>query len=281
MDKLLMFLSKGVRHMLMQINIDIDKLQEIRIRVNCPLIIIYNNIECIVDIENGLLGGFSPYIVDITDVRETMEFVSNYSMYAYEDDIRQGFITVQGGHRIGFAGKIICENNVIKTIKNISFINVRISHQVKGCADTIMNEIINGDEVLHTLLVSPPRRGKTTLLRDIVRQISSGASNISPHNVVVIDERSEIAACYQGIPQNDVGIRTDVLDCCPKVKGMMMAVRTMAPEVIAIDELGSEQDIEAVKYAINCGCKIIATAHGNSIEDIPYADIFEKVITIE
>jgi stage III sporulation protein AA len=131
---------------------------------------------------------------------------------------------------------------------------------------------------LHTLIISPPCCGKTTLLRDIIRLISDGGKDRAGLTVGVVDERSEIGACYMGVPQNDLGIRTDVLDCCPKAKGMLMLIRAMSPRVIAVDEVGSKEDIEAIEYVINCGCKLIATVHGNSLLDVKGKPLLKKLI---
>ena len=208
------------------------------------------------------------YLVTRDALKETLDYMSSYSLYAFEEEIRQGFITIQGGHRIGIAGKIITDGHGIRSMKFISFINVRLSHQVKGCAGTVLPYLYDRDMIFHTLIVSPPRCGKTTLLRDIIRQVSNGSREHAGLTIGVIDERSEIGACYQGIPQNELGIRTDILDCCPKAQGMMMLIRSMAPEVVAVDEIGGENDLEALRYVMNCGCRILATVHGNSMEDI-------------
>jgi len=263
--------SLKLRTVFAKLNIDYDKLQEIRLRINAPLLIIYGNREAFVTEDAALVSDPSKaIIVTKNEIRETMEYISNYSMYAFEDEIRQGFITVSGGHRIGIAGKIILENDMIKSMKHISFINVRLAHQVKGCADKVLPYVVNQQmkDIYHTLIISPPRCGKTTLLRDLIRQISDGNDFLEGRSVGVVDERSEIGACYMGVPQNELGIRTDVLDCCPKAKGMMMLIRSMSPQVIAVDEIGSKEELEAIDYVIGCGAKLIATVHGSSIEDI-------------
>lgn len=176
--------------------------------------VIYKNTEYGIDSCGRLLKkGAENQAVIVTpeDIKETMALVSNYSLYAYEDEIRQGYITIKGGHRVGIAGKTVLENERVKTIQYISFMNIRLSHQVKGCANQVLPYIINEGRLCHTLIISPPCCGKTTMLRDIIRQVSESGQSVG-----VVDERSEIAACYLGIPQNELGIRTDVLDGCPK-----------------------------------------------------------------
>lgn len=279
-NEILKIFSVDLRKIIAHLELDYEKLQEIRLRVNGPLIIIYDNKEFFISKDSRLCGlQKDAYMVSLNEIRETMEYISNYSLYAYEDEIRQGFITIQGGHRVGIAGKTILENDRIKNIKHISFINIRLSHQIKGCANKILPYIVNDTEdIYHTLIISPPRCGKTTLLRDVIRQLSNGQSNLPGVTVGVIDERSEIGACYMGVPQNELGIRTDILDCCPKASGMMMLIRSMSPRIIAVDEVGSREDIEAIEYVINCGCKLIATVHGNSIEDLKNKPILSRLV---
>jgi len=278
-NELYKIFSLKMRNIIASLSIDYDKLQEIRLRVNAPLMIVYDNKEFLVSQYGSLINqAGEAYIVEHNEIRETMEYISNYSLYAYEDEIRQGFITIQGGHRVGIAGKIILEDEKIKSIKYISFINIRLSHQVKGCADKVIPYIQADKDLYHTLIISPPRCGKTTLLRDIIRQISNGNGENEGVNIGVVDERSEIAACHLGIPQNDLGIRTDVLDCCPKAGGMLMLVRSMSPKMIAVDEIGSREDLEAIEYVINCGCKLIATVHGNSIDDLKTKPVLRRLV---
>lgn len=270
-DELLKIFSLKLRTILGKLNIEFDKLQEIRLRMNSPLIMIYSNRETFVTEDAKLVD--SPHkAIQITknEIRETMEYISNYSLYAFEDEIKQGFITINGGHRIGITGKTIIEDDTIKGMKHISFINIRLAHQVKGCADRVLPYLVEKQcgGIFHTLIISPPRCGKTTLLRDIIRQLSDGSEHLPGMSIGVVDERSEIGACYMGTPQNELGIRTDILDCCPKAKGMMMLIRSMSPQIIAVDEIGSKDDLDAIDYVIGCGCKIIATVHGSSIEDI-------------
>lgn len=271
LDELLKIFSINLRTLLSKVDLDFELLQEIRLRVNAPLFLIYDNKEFFVSDDSKLINKKeNAFYINKNEIKETMEYISNFSFYAFEDEIKQGFITITGGHRVGITGKVILDDDKLRGMKYISFINIRLSHQVKGCADKIMPYIYNetGKECYHTLIISPPRCGKTTLLRDLIRQLSDGDEHHSGMVVGVVDERSEIGACYMGIPQNDLGIRTDILDCCPKAKGMMMLIRSMSPQVIAVDEVGSSDDINAIEYVMNCGSKLIATVHGDSIEDI-------------
>lgn len=280
-DELLKIFSLNLRTILTKLNLNYELLQEIRLRINAPLLVIYDNNEYYVTASSELCEDSQDvYIISKSEIKETMEYISNYSLYAFEEELKQGFITITGGHRIGIAGKAVLEENKIKSIKHISFINIRLSHQVKGCADKVLPYIMDekGSDCYHTLIISPPRCGKTTLLRDVIRQLSDGDRDRPGLSVGVVDERSEIGACYMGTPQNDLGIRTDVLDCCPKAKGMLMLIRSMSPRIIAVDEVGSVEDIEAIEYVMNCGCKLIATVHGNSIDDIKNKPILGKLV---
>ena len=260
-------LGKRVRDAIERRKISYDRLQEIRLRIGKPIIVIAGNVEWIMR-----------EVIEKEEFMEILEYICKYSLYAFENELKQGFITIEGGHRVGISGQVYVEHGEVKNFKNISSMNIRISHEVLHCADRILPYITQENEVLNTLIVSPPRCGKTTLLRDLVRQVSDGNSFIKGCTVGVVDERSEIGGCYLGIPQNQVGMRTDVLDACPKSKGMMMLVRSMSPNVIAVDELGGAEDVHAMEYAMNCGCKFIATVHGSSMEEIRKKPLFETLV---
>lgn len=278
-DELIKIFSMNMRAPLVKLQLDYEKMQEIRLRINKPIAIVWNGKELFLTKEGETTKNpLEAMIVRKNDLKETIEYIANYSLYAFEDELKQGFITIQGGHRVGIAGKTVLEHNQVKSIKYISCINVRISHEIKGCGNKVIPYIVKDDSICHTLIVSPPRCGKTTLLRDLIRQISDGTRVISGKTVGVVDERSEIGGSYLGIPQNDVGIRTDILDCCPKAVGMMMLIRSMSPEIIAIDEIGSNEDVHAIETAIYCGCKIIATIHGDSMEDMKRKPLFRELV---
>ena len=271
--------SGNIRRRLEKCRLDHGQVYEIRLRVYNPCIILYKGEEYFLG-QDGILTREAGRAYGVTeeDIRETMEHIAGYSLYAFEEEIRQGYLTVQGGHRVGVAGKAVMDGEHIRSMKYISYINVRISHQVKGCASFLMPYIRMDESICHTLIISPPRCGKTTMLRDMIRQISNGDGHHPGMTVGVVDERSEIGGSYQGVAQNDLGIRTDVLDCCPKAEGMMMLIRSMSPAVVAVDELGDYRDIHAIEAVVNCGCKLMATVHGDSIKDLQQKPLFERLM---
>lgn len=268
-----------LRKMFQELAIQFEGLQEIRLRIGAPVLFRYWGREYFL----GTLGGMSrdsrsAYCITREELQEAVEYISNYSLYAYEEELRQGYLTVRGGHRIGIAGKIILDNRQVKSIGNITCLNVRLAHEVPGCGEEVLPALFQNGELCHTLIVSAPRQGKTTLLRDLVRLLSYGSPEMPGRTVGVVDERSEIGACYRGEPQNDLGYRTDILDACPKVEGMMLLVRSMAPEVIAVDEIGSREDVEAMEYVINSGVKLLATVHGNGMDDVKSKPVLGRLV---
>lgn len=286
-DEILKIFPRDLRSLLGQVPAEFEEIQEIRLRAGRPLFMVCGGREYAVSGQGRLMEpgqASDPYLVTQAQLRETVEFMGNYSLYAAEEELRQGFITIQGGHRIGVAGRTLADRQGVRLMKFISFINVRVAHQVRGCADGIMGRLYGRPEhgqpagFLNTLVISPPRCGKTTLLRDMIRQISEGRPGTAGMTVGVVDERSELGACYQGVPQNDLGPRTDVLDCCPKAQGMMMLVRSMSPQVVAVDEIGSVEDVEAIDYIRSCGCSLAATVHGSSLDDMMRKPVLGRLV---
>ena len=268
-DEIIKLLPLDIRKLFKFCDIEFSKLQEIRLRVNMPIMILYDSMEYFISCRGEMTKERkNGYRVSCAQIKEAMVYISNYSRYAFEEEIRQGFITVEGGHRVGVAGKIIWDSGKIRNISYISFINIRVSHEVIGCARGVMRYLRDESEFFNTLIISPPRCGKTTLLRDIVRIAADGSEIDRGMTVGIVDERSEIGACHLGCPQNNIGCRTDVLDGCPKSQGMMMMVRSMAPEIVAVDEIGSKDDAAAIEYVMNCGINVIAPVHGLDMDEV-------------
>ncbi|WP_106768092.1 stage III sporulation protein AA [Paenibacillus faecalis] len=253
-----------------------EGLEEVRIREGRPLEINMGGKFHFVSRSGDLvMRSEKAYKPTREDGHRLLDLISNHSLYTMEEELRKGFITIPGGHRIGLTGRTVLSGGKVEHIRDISGFNVRIAKEIKGAADEILPYLLDTKKkkVLHTLILSPPQHGKTTLIRDIARQISSGTwgkSNIRwpGMKVGIVDERSEIAGCQRGVPGFDVGPRTDVMDACPKAEGMMMLLRSMSPDVLIVDEIGRPEDAEALTEALHAGVSVIATAHGSSVQDM-------------
>lgn len=255
----------------------VENAEEIRLRVGQPLEIVMGDTK------------IKRYeTVTQTQMRECLNYLTGYSPYALEEEMRQGFFTIEGGHRVGISGRASYhrESNTVVTdcVSDIGAINIRIAHEVKGCATDLIPWMRRDDGWYHTILFSGPGVGKTSCLRDLIRILSSGEGLHRGYKVGVVDERSEIAACHSGVPQNDLGARCDVLDNCPKSVGMHMLLRSMSPEWIAVDELGQEEDFRAVEAAMNSGVYVVGTMHAQSVQEVlikmrmfQEADVYEKM----
>lgn len=243
---------------------DYELLEEIRIRVSKPIILKCGNKDKILK-----------YIVTTQDILEIVEKITENSMYSYQKQICSGYITLKGGHRVGITGNVVMEENKIININYIYSLNFRIARQIIGASEKIVKEIINKDKVYNTLIVSQPGAGKTTILRDLIRNISTRKT------IGVVDERGEIAAMYKNEPQNDMGLKVDILSNISKDLGMKMLVRSMSPDIICADEIGTKEDIEAIKYAITSGVKGIFTAHGDNIESIKQSPILKELLELK
>jgi stage III sporulation protein AA len=259
-----------------------NELTEIRLRINQPVILVFSNTDIMVTSDGQIASeAKQAYICSQEDLARTLHSISRNSLYAFEQELKLGYITIHGGHRVGLAGQVLVEGREIKAIKNISSLNIRIARQIKGCADKIMPYILATDRlVMSTLIIAPPRCGKTTILRDIVYQLSGGHALHNYHGIQVgvVDERSEIAACRNGIPTVDLGPRVDVLDCCPKADGILMLIRSMAPRVVVTDELGRSEDVLALKEALNAGIGVIASIHGGNEKEILHRPYIGELI---
>lgn len=259
-EEILNILPVNIKNLVSNVKGD-GYIQEIRIKSDKPLILIFDREEFITD-----------YIVTSVDIRNIMSKMMNYSLYAYDDEIRQGYITIKGGHRVGLCGSCILEGEKIKTINNISSLNIRVSKQVIGCSDKLIPYLINNGEIENTIIISPPKCGKTTMIRDMARNLSEN------FKVCIIDERSEIGGLSLGKSSLDLGIRTDILDNCPKAQGIMMAIRSMSPDIIICDEIGTFKDMESILTAICCGIKIVTTIHGKDENDLFERPVFKDIL---
>jgi stage III sporulation protein AA len=265
-------------------------LNEIRIRINRP-IIARSTKEYILDNNGFVESSSAPIIAEMTDLNTIFNSAVRHSPYAYNDEIKNGYVTLKGGHRVGICGRAVhnSNNQTISTIKNISSLNIRISKEILTAAKEIMAYITEEGKLLNTLIISAPSCGKTTVLRDIIRRLSDGI-DCDVHNVAIADERGEVASCFNGVSQNDVGSRTDVLDAVIKAEGIMNLIRSMSPMVVATDEVGTYEDAKALKAASLCGVKILCTAHAYDIEDMlidrdtikkEICSLFDRIVVLQ
>lgn len=286
MRTLLPLFSAPMQHILSTLPMEIQQeLQEIRVRQDRPLELIWSRGYGFAQ-KNGevSLQTEQAYRPSRSDCMTLLEMLTQHSLYTFEEELKRGFITVTGGHRVGLAGRTLVEQGKVKHLKDIAGFNLRLAREWKGVGSGVLPYLIDplNHTVRHTLIISPPQLGKTTLLRDLTRLISSGgiaegAPRIS-YKVGVVDERSEIAACVKGVPRFDLGPRTDVLDGCPKAEGMMMLIRSMSPEVLIVDEIGRPEDAAAVHEALHAGISVIATAHGRDPEDVRRRPILKELL---
>lgn len=274
-EQLLKLFPIHMRELLARADIDQSGLEEIRIRAGQPLMFLTADGEYFLE-AGGRLGRdiSAGQRMNGRDLEEMVGFLCSYSMYAYEEQLRMGYLTLRGGHRVGVAGEAALQNGKIVRLQHIYFMNIRIAHEKKGCAKALVEAVRDGGSIFNTLILSPPGVGKTTCLRDAIRLLSQGDKDHAGLKVGVVDERSELGAGYLGIPQNDLGPRTDVLEGAGKSEGIYMLLRSMSPQVIAVDELGARDDFEAVTRAFHSGCRLIGTIHGESMESLEHISGF-------
>ncbi|QAY66254.1 stage III sporulation protein AA [Paenibacillus protaetiae] len=253
-----------------------EQLEEIRIREGRPLEVGVRGQSRFVGTDGILRGTADGAYKPTPDLcRRLLDRITNYSLYAMEEELRRGFITVSGGHRIGLAGRTVLDGGYVRGLRDIGAFNIRIAREVVGAAAPLLPKLLDlpRKSIQPVLVLAPPQMGKTTLIRDIARSVSTGlwgsgdGRSWSGRKVGIVDERSEIAACVRGIPTFDVGPRTDVMDACPKAEGMMMLLRSMSPDVIVVDEIGRAEDAEAIREASHAGVSVVATAHAYDLQD--------------
>lgn len=236
---------------------DLRELEEIRLRCGQRIMLRYAGRE------KSLVR-----IVGKDDLQKILNNLIKYSYYAYEEDLAKGFVTIEGGHRVGICGKAVVKSGQPSLIKEVSSMNIRFTKEIKGCANSLLPVIIKDDKPENILIVSPPGCGKTTLLRDMARCMS-----MRRIQVAICDERSEIAGMYNSSPSFDLGPRTDVLDGCDKVHGIPILIRSMAPDVIITDEIGKAGDVNAVEQCMNAGISLVTSIHGSCRKDVENSNI--------
>lgn len=234
MDELLKVFSPEIKKVLQKE--DFSEVEEIRIRLNRNIILKKSHSEKVIDKK-----------VSRDEIMRTLQNICENSIYSYQRKIAEGFITLKGGHRVGISGSTVIENEKVININYIFSLNFRIAREIIGASKYVKQYILNKNGIYNTIIFSSPGKGKTTILRDLVREFSK------VKNIGVVDERSELCAMYMGNPQNDIGEKIDILENVKKSIGLKMLIRTMAPEIVVADEIGTDEDIEAINYAVSSG----------------------------
>ncbi|MCL2579452.1 MAG: stage III sporulation protein AA [Oscillospiraceae bacterium] len=240
---------------------------EVRLRVDQPLAITYPGQTWFVDL-NAQMHNIPRACFSVTpqEIEEAVLAISSYSVHTHQHEMKNGYITLRGGHRAGVCGQAVLSGGKISALREITSINLRIARDIDGAADRVVSAAFAAG-IHGTLIAGPPASGKTTILRDLARQLSDGRAG-SYYKVAVVDERGEIGAVHGGLPQNNLGPCCDILSGYPKGEGILMAVRTLSPQVIICDEIGGEDEVTGMLDGLRCGVKLVVSAHAESLEEL-------------
>ena len=262
-------LSPGICHRLKGVPETLkSRVNEIRLRTGKPVCLHTSSELWFLLRSGGVTSNVRPdlYLVTPEDMLESLRMMCDYSLHSHQEDLKNGFVTIRGGHRIGICGRLAMDQGQVLSVQQISSINLRIARQVFRAADPLVH-FFQSHRLQNTLVIGPPSSGKTTVLRDLARQLSDGVAG-KMYKVALMDERGELAASFQGQAQTDVGISTDVFDFYPKRIGASIALRSMSPDVIVCDEIGSGEDAQTLQDCLNAGIVMIASAHASGKEEI-------------
>ena len=249
--------------------------EEFRLRTGRPMTVLTCEGEVLVSDE------LPRPLVTQSDLEQLCDMVTGYSRYAVSDTLSKGYLIGRGGFRIGVCGTAVLRAGVNTNLRDISSVTVRISRQIRGISEPLVEELWGSEGFPSTLLLAPPGAGKTTLLRDMICALSDGSETRPACRVGVVDERGELAAMYRGVPQLEVGAHTDVLDGCPKALGVVMLLRAANPQIIAVDEITAEEDLWAMLTAANCGVALLATIHAAAREELTRKPLFTKLLEMQ
>lgn len=258
--------GKRIRQLLFALPDNIkEQAYEIRLRCGRPVTVsgAFGNVFLLESGRSSFICSPSVVTASITDIEECFSIVCGHSVHTHQSGICAGYVTVSGGHRVGIGGTAVCDKGNVVSVREVSSINIRISREFKGIAEGIFENIRLNKGGL--IIAGPPSSGKTTVLRDLARLLGSEEGGYG--KTVIIDEREEIAACVNGVPRNDIGITCDVLSAYPKREAVLIALRSLSPENIIIDEIGSVDEVEAVEQGLNSGVRFFLSVHASSKED--------------